>query len=190
MWKKFEELTGFKPNRTTLWRTLTDPINIGKVYAYRHKIVMDSQGRKRRVSVPENEWVLVYEDLSLRIFSDEEYYALKHRFQLNKENSPRRTKYNYPPLKGKVKCLPCSLKMSSLTTNFGTAYYRCPSCRNHTNAWNVWEKIRSHLTSLILAPERLAAFQERGVTGARTGHERRWWRCLRPRGSEYWPSNR
>lgn len=153
--KKFEELTGFKLNRATLWRILTDPINIGKVYAYRHKIVMDSQGRKYRVSVPEDEWVLVYEDPSLRIFSDEEYYALKRKLELNKQNSPRNTKYPYPPLKGTVYCLACNLKMQALTTNFGTAYYRCQRCRNHINAWWLWRDLKDYLAKLVLDPERL-----------------------------------
>jgi len=154
---KFEELTGIRLNRATLLRILTDPINIGKVYAYRHKLVRDFQGRKHRVSVPENEWVLVYEDPSLRIFTDEEYYALKRKFELNKQNSPRNTQHYYPPLKGLVICESCQLKMQALTTNFGTAYYRCQSCRNHINAWWLWRNIKVYLTRLVLDPERLMA---------------------------------
>jgi len=152
---QFEELTGIKLNRGTLLRILTDPIVIGKVYAYRHKVVIDSQGRKHRVSVPGDEWLLVYEDASLRIFSDEEYCALKRKLELNKQNSSRNTKYRYPPLKGLVICQSCHLKMQALTTNFGTAYYRCQSCRNHINARQLWREIRRYLTSLLLDPERL-----------------------------------
>ena len=155
--KQFEELTGIKLNRTTLLRILVDPIVIGRVYAYRHKVVVDSRGRKRRVYVPEDEWLLVYEDPSLRIFSDEEYCALRRKLELNKQNSSRNTKYHYPPLKGLVVCQSCHLRMPALTTNYGTAYYRCQACRNHINAWHLWEEIRGYLTSLILDPERLTA---------------------------------
>ena len=155
--KRFEELTGMRLNRSTLLRILTDPIVIGKVYAYRHKLVMDAQGRKHRVSVSDDEWLLVYEDPNLRIFSDEEYYVLKRKLEFNKQNSSRNTKYHYPPLKGLVTCQSCHLKMQALTTNFGTAYYRCQSCRNHINARQLWREIRSYLTSLLLDPERLTA---------------------------------
>jgi len=155
--KRFEELTGMRLNRSTLLRILIDPIVIGKVYAYRHKLVMNSQGRKHRVSVPDDEWLLVYEDTSLRIFSDEEYYALKRKLELNKQNSSRNTKYHYPPLKGIVTCQTCHLKMQALTTNFGTAYYRCQSCRTHINARQLWQQVRDYLASLLLDPERLTA---------------------------------
>lgn len=154
---EFKERTGIKLNRATLLRILTDPINIGKVYAYRHKAVRDSQGKKHQVSVPESEWLLVYEDRDLAIFSEDEYYALKHKFQLNKENSSRNTRHHYPPLKGVVHCEPCRLKMGALTTNFGTAYYRCNSCRNYINAWSLWDKVKDDLSSFFLHPERLTA---------------------------------
>ena len=153
--QKFEELTGIRLNRATLWRMVTDPIVIGKVYAYRHKLIVDSQGKKHRVSVPEDEWVLVYEDPNLAIFTDEEFYALKRRLELNKKNSVRNTKYQYPPLKGVVICQACRLKMQALTTNYGTAYYRCQSCRSHINAWWLWRNIKVYLTRLVLDPERL-----------------------------------
>jgi len=155
--KQFQELTGIKLNRATLWRILTDPIVIGKIYAYRHRLIVDSQGRKHRVSVPEGEWVLVYEDPNLAIFTDEEFYALKRRLELNKRNSVRNTKYHYPPLKGTVICQPCRLKMQALTTNYGTAYYRCQSCRNHINGWWLWRHIKLYLSRLVLDPERLMA---------------------------------
>ena len=154
---RFYELTGIKLDRATVLRILTDPIVIGKVYAYRHKTVMDSQGRKRRISVPEDEWLLVYEDPSLRIFTDDEYYALKRQFKRNKENSSRNTKHLYPPLKSLITCESCRLKMGALTTNYGTAYYRCQSCRNYVNAWQLWERVRSYVTRLVLDPERLVA---------------------------------
>lgn len=155
--QQFQQLTGIKRNRTTLWRMLTDPIVIGKVYAYRHKRIVDPRGKKRQVPVPEDEWLLIYEDPSLRIFADDEYYALKRQFEHNKQNAPRNTKYHYPPLKGVVICEPCQLKMQALTTNFGTAYYRCKSCRNHVNAWRLWRKVRDYITRLVLDPERLTA---------------------------------
>ena len=155
--KRFEKLTGMRLNRSTLLRILTDPIVIGKVYAYRHKLVVDSNGRKHRVSVPNGEWLLVYEDPSLRIFSDREYYALKSKLELNRQNSSRNTKYHYPPLKGLVICGSCHLKMQALTTNFGTAYYRCQSCRNHINAKQLWCQVKGYLTGLLLDPERLTA---------------------------------
>ena len=47
--------------------------------------------------------------------------------------------------------------MQSLTTNCGTAYYRCQSCRNHINAWRLWRDIKVYLTRLVLDPERLIA---------------------------------
>lgn len=155
--QQFEQLTGIKLNRATLYRMLTDPIVIGKVYAYRHKMIVDPQGKKHRVSVPEDEWLLIYEDPSLRVFTDDEYYALKRQFERNKQNSPRNTKYHYPPLKSVVICEPCRLKMQALTTNFGTAYYRCKSCRNYINAWRLWRNVRDYITRLVLDPERLTA---------------------------------
>jgi len=155
--QQFEQLTGVKLSRTTLWRMLTDLIVIGKVYAYRHKRIVDPQGKKHQVPVPEDEWLLIYEDPSLRIFTDDEYYALKRQFERNKQNSPRNTKYHYPPLKGMVICEPCRLKMQALTTNFGTAYYRCKACRNHINAWRLWRNVRDYITRLVLDPERLTA---------------------------------
>jgi len=166
--KRFEELTSIRLNRATLLRILTDPIVIGKVYAYRHKLVVDSQGRKHQVSVPEDEWLLVYEDPGLRIFSDREYCALKRKLELNKQNSSRNTKYHYPPLKGIVICQSCQLKMPALTTNYGTAYYRCQSCRNHINAWQLWEEIRGYLTDLMLDPDRLTATIEINFDGGQT----------------------
>ena len=146
-----------KLNRATLLRILTDPIVIGKVYAYRHRLTIDSQGRKHRVSVPEDEWLLVYEDPSLRIFTDEEYCALRRQFERNRESASRNTKYHYPPLKSLVTCKSCRLKMQALTTNCGTGYYRCRSCRNHINAWRLWRNVKHYLNRLVLDPERLVA---------------------------------
>jgi len=47
--------------------------------------------------------------------------------------------------------------MQALTTNFGTAYYRCQSCRNHINAKQLWCQVKGYLTGLLLDPERLTA---------------------------------
>ena len=153
--KQFEELTGIRLSRATLWRILTDPIVIGKVYAYRHRVVIGDRGEKCRVRVPEEEWLLVYEDPSLRIFTDEEYYALKRKFRLNKQNSSRNMRHHYPPLRGVVYCQLCQRRMGSMTTNCGTAYYRCPSCRSLINAWRLWRDIKEYLTRLVLDPKRL-----------------------------------
>jgi hypothetical protein len=166
--QQFQQLTGIKLSRTTLWRMLTDPIVTGKVYAYRHKRIVDSKGEKRQVPVPEDEWLLIYQDPSLRIFTDDEYYALKRQFEHNKQNAPRNTKYHYPPLKGMVICETCRLKMQALTTNFGTAYYRCKSCRNHVNAWKLWREVRDYITRLVLNPEMLTATIKANLETGRT----------------------
>ena len=80
--QRFKELSGIKLQRSTILRILSDPIVTGKVYAYRHKRIVDSRGRKYRISVPENDWLLVYEDPTLTLFSDEEYRALKRKFEI------------------------------------------------------------------------------------------------------------
>lgn len=153
--RRFEVSTGVRLNRATLLRVLKDKALIGEFYAYRHKLVRDSQGKKHRVTVPESEHILVYVDKSQAILNDEEFYAIRRQLDFNRKNSPRNTKYHYPPLKGLVLCEPCQLRMQALTTNFGTAYYRCPSCHNHINATRLWQEIKNHLSNLVLEPKRL-----------------------------------
>lgn len=153
--RRFEVSTGIRLNRATLLRILKDKALIGEFYAYRHKLVRDSRGKKHRVTVPESEHVLVYVDKSQAILSDEEFYTIRCQLDFNRKNSPRNTKYQYPPLKGLVLCQPCQLRMQALTTNFGTAYYRCQSCRNHINATRLWQEIKNHLSHLVLDPKRL-----------------------------------
>lgn len=144
-------------NRSTITDILGDPILIGRVYAYRTKVVIDASDKRRRVDVPENEWLLVYKDSGLRILSDEQFYALKEQFRRNKENACRNAKNWYPPLRGIVFCV-CGRRMVGITLGgkeYGQPYYRCLICGRYERAIPLWDKIQIGLKQRLLDPKRL-----------------------------------
>lgn len=148
---------GIPISRSTIVDVLSDPILVGRVYAYRTKVIMDRAGKRRKVDVPEDKWLLVYEDQSLRILSDQQFHALKDKFKRNRENSSRHTKNWYPPLRGLIFC-PCGRRMVGITLGEGEQrqpYYRCLECRRYTKAVPVWEEIRAGVKKRLLQPELL-----------------------------------
>ena len=92
---------GIKVGQSTVADTLKDPVVVGRVYAYRSRKVSSPQG-SRDIRLPESEWKLVYEDPQLAIMTEEQFHALKAKFQRNQENSSRNIKNWYPPIRGKT----------------------------------------------------------------------------------------
>lgn len=152
--RRMKKVNGQNWYPATMVKILEDPAMIGRFYAYRHQTIRDSRGRQR-IRVPEEKWVLVYEDASQAVLSEQDFHVLKEQFSRNRENAPRNTKYLYPPLRKMVRCGGCNRVMVAVTTNRGTAYYRCPLCRRHINAKRLWSEIRGGLSEMMLAPERL-----------------------------------
>jgi len=145
--------SGIRIHRSTMVDVLSDPALIGKFYAYTTKVVRDATGRKRKTHVDENGWLLVYEDPSQAIITQEQFYALRERFQRNKENSPRNTKHYYPPLKSLI-FHSCGRRLVGVCRN-GSPWYRCLPCRAWIKAIPLWEEIREGLRGILLQPERL-----------------------------------
>ena len=86
---------GIGVHRSTMVDVLSDPALIGKFYAYTTRVKRDATGRKRKTRVDEKDWLLVYEDPGQAILTQEQYYALRERFQRNKEN-PASAGETYP----------------------------------------------------------------------------------------------
>lgn len=147
---------GIPISRSTIADILNDDILVGKVYAYRTKTVMDSQGRRRTVKTPKNEWLLVYEDEGLRIITDQQLYALKEKFRQNRQNSSRNTTHWYPPLRSIVFCA-CGRRMAGITLGGveGQTYYRCLKCHRYIKAVPLWEDIKAGVKERLLQPELL-----------------------------------
>lgn len=149
---------GIQLSRSTIADVLSDPILVGKVYAYKTKVIVDATGRRRRTNVPEGEWLLVYEHESLSILSDEQFCALKERFRRNRENAFRHTKNWYPPLRSIIFCS-CGRRMVGITlggTERGQPYYRCLECGRYIKAIPLWEEIQAGVKKRLLQPELLA----------------------------------
>ena len=148
---------GIPISRSTIVSNLSDPILVGKVYAYKTKATVDIAGKRKTINVPEKEWLLVYEDESLRILSDEQFYALRNRFRQNQQNSSRHTKHWYPPLRSLVFCS-CGRRMAGTTLWKGQQrlpYYRCLKCHRYIKAIPLWEEIKAGMQKRLLEPERL-----------------------------------
>lgn len=144
---------GIGIHRSTMVDVLSDPALIGKFYAYTTRVMRDATGRKRKTRVDEKDWLLVYEDPGQAILTQEQYYALRERFQRNKENSPRNTKHYYPPLKSLI-FHSCGKRMVGVYRN-GSPWYRCLPCRVWVKAMPLWEEIHEGLRRILLQPERL-----------------------------------
>jgi len=132
---------------------LSDPALIGKFYAYTTRVVRDATGRKHKAHVDEKDWLLVWEDPDQAILTLEQFYALRERFQRNKENSPRNTKHYYPPLKSLI-FHSCGRRMVGVYRN-GIPWYRCLPCRDWIKAMPLWDEIQEGLRGILLQPERL-----------------------------------
>jgi hypothetical protein len=143
-------------SRSTIADILSDDIVVGKVYAYKTKTVVDAAGRRRTVNTPKNKWLLVYEDDSLRILTDQQFHALKEKFKLNCQNSSRHTRHWYPPLRSIIFCV-CGRRMAGITLGgvIGKTYYRCLKCRRYIKAVPLWEEIKSGVKKRLLQPELL-----------------------------------
>jgi len=144
---------GIKIHRSTIVDVLSDPALVGKFYSYTTKLAIDTSGRKRRIPVDEKDWLLVYEDPAQAILTQEQFYALRERFQRNRENSPRNTKRYYPPLRSLI-FHSCGRRLVGVYRN-GVPWYRCLPCRIWVKAIPLWEEIREGLREIILQPERL-----------------------------------
>jgi len=147
---------GIEVGRSALSKTLKDPIIIGKVFAYRSRRESSPQGT-RNVRLPENEWKLVYEDHDLAIITDEQFQALRVKFQRNKENSPRNVKKWYPPVRGMVFCSSCGKKMSGQTRGGTQLGFRCPPCRRWVKAVPLWDEIQAKVRDIVLQPDLVSA---------------------------------
>lgn len=144
---------GVAIHRSTMVDVLSDPALIGKFYAYTTRVVRDAIGRKHKTHVDEKDWLLVYEDPDQAILTLEQFYALRERFQRNKENSPRNTKHYYPPLKSLI-FHSCGRRMVGVYRN-GTPWYRCLPCRAWIKSVPMWEETHEGLRRILLQPERL-----------------------------------
>ncbi|MFH0847008.1 MAG: recombinase family protein [Chloroflexota bacterium] len=145
--------SGIKIHRSTMVYVLSDPALIGKFYAYETKVERDVTGRKHKARVNEKDWLLVYEDPGQAILTEVEFYALRARFQHNKENSPRSTKHYYPPLKSLI-LHSCGRRMVGVYRN-GQPWYRCLPCRAWIKAMPLWEQVRDGIKERLLDPGRL-----------------------------------
>jgi DNA invertase Pin-like site-specific DNA recombinase len=150
--KLMAETYGLKISRSTVVGVLSDPALIGKFYAYTTRVVRDAKG-KRKVNVEPKDWVLVYEDAKQAILEEEQFYALKERFQRNRANSPRHTKYWYPPLRSLI-FHSCGRRMVGVYLKH-QPYYRCLPCGAWTKAVPLWEQIRAGIGERLLDPGRL-----------------------------------
>ncbi|MDD5094495.1 MAG: recombinase family protein [Dehalococcoidia bacterium] len=150
--RRMNEQYGIKIHRTTIVDVLSDPAMVGKFYAYRTKDVKGPKGR-RKVMRDEKDWVLVYEDPQQAILSPEQFYALKEKFQLNRQNSPRHTKHWYPPLRSLI-FHSCGRRMTG-TYSGGRPVYRCVPCGAQLKAGPLWDEIRAGVTAMLLDSNRL-----------------------------------
>jgi len=147
------EKYGISVARGTIVDILGDPILIGKVYAYKTKVIRDAMGKRKITAVPQCDWLLVYEDDSLRLLTDAQFFTLKEKFRLNMENSPRHTVHWYPPLRGLIFCS-CGRRMTGRYHN-GQPKYWCVACRTWTKAVSLWDQIRAGIRESLLDPGRL-----------------------------------
>lgn len=157
--RRYEAATEEKFYVSVLGDVLRDPALLGKFYAYKFKMVDSAHGKKRRVRVPQEEWLLVYEDPSQAVITEAEFHALQACFRANRENASRNTRHEYPPLRRLVRCR-CSSALRAMqghTTNYKTQYYRCPLCKSHVNSRKLWAGIKDKLTELLLDPGRMVA---------------------------------
>ncbi len=127
---------------------LSEPALIGKFYAYVTKVVRNATGRKRKTYVDEEDWLLVYEDPSQVILTGEQFYALRERFQHNRENSPRNTKHYYPPLRSLVFCK-CGRRMVGVYRS-RKPWYRCLNCGIWIKTLPLWNEVKQGVREMLL----------------------------------------
>ncbi|MDP3062254.1 MAG: recombinase family protein, partial [Chloroflexota bacterium] len=140
----------------TLRGLLLDEGNVGRFYAYKHETARGKDGKKRQVTADPSKWVLVYEDSSQAIVTQEQHEAFKAKMRRNQENSPRHAKHPYPPLRGLVFCPLCGRRMAGWRcSHTGVTYYKCEVCRNLVNAFKLWDELREEIKTRLLEPERL-----------------------------------
>ena len=154
--RRTKDRFGIEVGRSALSKTLGDPIIIGKVYAYRSRRENTPRGT-RNVRLPDSEWTLVYEDPELAIITEEQFQALRVKFQRNKENSPRNIKHWYPPIRGMVFCSSCNRKMSGQFRGRRQAGFRCAPCHRWVKAVPLWEEIQGKIREIVLQPELVAS---------------------------------
>jgi DNA-directed RNA polymerase subunit N (RpoN/RPB10) len=129
---------------------------LGKFYAYRTKDIRGKASKRKIIKTAEKEWLLVYENTEQAILTSEQFYALKEKFQRNRENSPRNTKHWYPPLRSIIFCS-CNRRMTGFTAGgkYGKPKYRCLACGREIKAIPLWEEIKAGIRQRLLQPERL-----------------------------------
>jgi hypothetical protein len=160
---------GIRIHRSTMVDVLSDPAVIGKFYSYTTKLARDATGRKHRVTVDEKDWLLVYEEPSQAILTQEQFYALRERFKRNRENSPRNTKHYYPPLRSLVFCK-CGRRMVGVYRN-QKPWYRCLDCGIWIKAMPLWNEVKRQVREMLLQPERLIpAVRAQLDSGKSIGH--------------------
>lgn len=148
---------GIKIGRATITYVLSDPAMLGKFYAYRNKDIRGPKGRRNIIKTEEKEWLLVYEDPEQAILSPEQFYALKERFQRNRENSSRNTRHWFPPIRSIIFCS-CAKHMVGAYIGgkkYGRPYYRCLACGRYIRAIPLWDEIKTGIKQRLLDPERL-----------------------------------
>ncbi|MFC1872070.1 recombinase family protein, partial [Chloroflexota bacterium] len=148
---------GIKIGRSTITNVLSDPAMLGKFYAYRNKDIRSPNSRRKVVKTEEKDWLLIYEDPLQSVLSPEQYYALKEKFQRNRENSSRNTKRWYPPLRSLIFCS-CGSTMVGVfigRKEHGYPSYRCLACGRYQRAIPLWEEIKVGIKRSLLDPERL-----------------------------------
>jgi hypothetical protein len=151
------EKYGIKVGRATITNVLSDPAMIGKFYAYRTKDVRGQKRKRQITKTDEKDWLLVYEDPKQAILTPEQFYALRERFQKNRDNSPRNTGHWYPPLRSIIFCS-CGRRMVGAIVGgkkYGKPYYRCLICSKYIRAIPLWDEIKAGIKRRLLVPERL-----------------------------------
>lgn len=107
-------------------------------------------------------------DDSLRVLSDEEFYALNEVWRHNTENSPRNISKDrdYTPLRNRVFCwntaghrwsddvlVHTPPKMGARMSHGRIPVFKCPECGAQVNALELWSETRSRLVEQFSDPE-------------------------------------
>jgi hypothetical protein len=154
-WAKRRAPRANKWHPWTLRNILLDDANIGQFYAYKRQTVKGADRKKRLAPADRSQWILVYEDPSQAIRTQERHEALKAVMRRNQEKSPRHAKHWYPPLRSLVFCPLCQRRMIGWHNSSGASYYKCEVCRNLINARRLWEELRESIKAKLLEPDRL-----------------------------------
>jgi len=114
-------------SRATVTRILHSPAMVGRFESGYQRVVSASffEKGKRQPGTP----VLVYEDESCRVLSNETWARVQARLQENKALSARNVQRDYGPLRGLVRCGGCGLALAGDGKKRWPSF-RCPRCRH------------------------------------------------------------